>query len=981
MDTAQLAVVVAVSAIDIGLGLLVLLRNTRSRTNRLFAAAALGLVAWLVANFLCDQPALYADALQMNRLTLGAGALMGVLLIAFVVRFPSTRAPVPIEWTIALAVTTFFGFAAVFTDALIADVEIRDWGTNVVQGWLFPYLSVWGIVLCGGLAVALVRRHRAARGRRRAQFLYLFLGMGSFFLASLVLGILVPVLTGENELAKLQPFATLPFLGFTAYAMVRHRLMDVRVIVLRGAAYTVLVAILGTFLLLSIVFARAPLAAALGLDEGTVFFLSALVAVVVFQPLRRALEGATDRVFYRRNYHPDRLLTALGAAMASTPELGDLASLLVRELRREMRLTFAALACANRDLSGMVSTDPSIAGADCQQLLDVCQGGSILFADDLEPDSEAGSTMGAYCVAVLVPLVVEDVVIGAMALGSKLSGETYSAQDAAFLEVLAPSAAIAVKNGQLFAEKNQRVRELTALNDLSGALQANLELHALLEVALDQVVAVTGADSGSVMLMDEASEVLTIAAGHKIPVDVIAGSKIRVGEGIAGKVAETRETITVGDDAEPELAQEMRRDKASSVICTPVIRRGEVIGVLSVTRKRGSKAFARGDSNVVTSFAGQLAVAVENARLFGDLAALVAASPLPIMRVDPKGVVQTWNPAATRLFGWSEEEAVGHFMPFAAMDALDEYRASLDRVFEARSCSEFEAVGVRRDGSPLRIKVFLRPLYDASGKPRGLVGIVDDITQRKRIEQAKDDFLSMVSHELRTPLAVVLGHVELLSRLDPVTDTERFKRSLDRVTERGQAMTRLVKDILTIVQFHTGHLELMFEAVDLESLVQNSIPSLASIGGERCVLKVVGAVAPVHGDRVRLGQAVENLCCNALKFSPEGTPVELTLRQSARWTAVEVRDWGVGIDPGDIERVFDRFTQADMSMTRSFGGVGMGLHIVRMIAEAHGGTVEASSVPGEGSTFTLRVPTHMEASGRIQNGVAGRERTPGGPAT
>lgn len=963
MDIFQLAVVTTVSIVDIALGLVVLLRNTRSPTHRLFASAAFAMVAWLVINFMCDQPAFFAHALLLNRLAISTGVLMGIPLIAFGALYAADRSRLFAEWIVFLVPMGVVAILSATTDLVVVDIQIRDWGTNVVQGPVFTFLVWWGLLALASLAISLVRKYRAADGRRKTQYGYLFLGLAFFFTVSMLFGAVLPAVTGANQLAKLNPLATIMFLVPTGYAMVKHRLMDIRMLVLRGAAYTVLVTAAAAVVALPAVLAREYYVSLIGLDADVVFFGAAMTAVLGFQPLRRFLEGVTDSYFYRHAYDPGRLLGELGTAMASTLDLDALASLLADGLRRGMKLTSAVVAYQHPGAAGFASTHDGPGDHERRRLLDLVSGPSATFADELEPDSEAARAMGEYDIRAVVPLAAGDVLLGGILLGAKLSGGMYSSLDARFLDVLGPQAVIAMKNAQLFDERNQRVAELTALNEFACALASNVDLDSVLADALERVIAATNADSGSIMLLDDANETLAVAVTQGTRRSIGRAQRIPVGEGIAGWVAQTRQALVLADDADSRFRAELRRNDVRSVICAPVVYQGSVVGVISVGGRERREPFVGENLDVVVSFANQLAVTVENTRLYRDIAALVASSPLPIIGADSQGIVRTWNPAATRLFGSTEQEAVGRRLPFMLPRAGDDLQADMEQLLTSGSFCEFESEAVTESGSPIQLQVFLTPLLDASGAPEGLVAIVDDITQRKQIEQAKDDFLSMVSHELRTPLAVVLGHAQLLPRIDPVGDAKLFNRSLERIVERGQAMARIVKDMFAVMRLQSKNLDLDVGPTDVEGLVRRCFANLSHVTTDRLVLKTAGTLEPVFCDNLWFGQAIENLCYNALKFSPEGTPVEVAVSQDDGSTSIQVRDWGVGIEASDLDRVFERFTQADMSTTRAFGGIGMGLHIVKAIVEAHGGSVDVESARGEGSTFTLTIPTRPPASG------------------
>ncbi len=220
---------------------------------------------------------------------------------------------------------------------------------------------------------------------------------------------------------------------------------------------------------------------------------------------------------------------------------------------------------------------------------------------------------------VALPLALDGTLLGAVFLGKKRSGKMFSEQDARFLTILSSQIAVSMKNAGLFDERNQRVRELVALSQLATTLGADIGLQAVIETALAEAANVTGADSGSIMLLDKETHTLSIAASLGLSDEVVDAAKVRVGEGISGWVAASRKALVVVDKNDPRLAKTAARDEIASAITAPVIYKDEVIGVINLNRRGTGEPFSTENLNVVTSFAGQLAVAIENARLYDDL--------------------------------------------------------------------------------------------------------------------------------------------------------------------------------------------------------------------------------------------------------------------------------------------------------------------------------------------------------------------------
>jgi signal transduction histidine kinase/CheY-like chemotaxis protein len=225
----------------------------------------------------------------------------------------------------------------------------------------------------------------------------------------------------------------------------------------------------------------------------------------------------------------------------------------------------------------------------------------------------------------------------------------------------------------------------------------------------------------------------------------------------------------------------------------------------------------------------------------------------------------------------------------------------------------------------------------------------------------KDEFLATVSHELRTPLNAILGWLQIL-QMTPVSE-ERLKQALKSLDRNARAQARLVEDLLDVSRIVAGKLRLKMALVDLTQVLDEALDvtkAAASAKGIRIDLQVTEPPHLVRGDPDRLQQAIWNLLANAVKFS-EGGGITVTLDHNAVDTTILVQDQGIGIEPGFLPHIFEPFRQGDASSTRKHAGLGLGLAIVREIAQAHGGSVEGfSDGVGHGSRFVLRIPTAQQ---------------------
>ena len=285
-----------------------------------------------------------------------------------------------------------------------------------------------------------------------------------------------------------------------------------------------------------------------------------------------------------------------------------------------------------------------------------------------------------------------------------------------------------------------------------------------------------------------------------------------------------------------------------------------------------------------------------------------------------------------------------------------------------------EVVGRRRDGTQ-----FLQEVSATMMEDGGSVSVARDITERKRgeeervrllsaeksaradAEQAsrlKDEFMAILSHELRTPLTAMLGWTWMLKTgtLDPAGQT----KALDIIHKNMQQQAQIIEDLLDVSRIVTGKLKLQTRLIDLQpvlnTVMENAKPAAAA-KSIRLELDIAPSVGAVLGDPDRLQQAVWNLTSNAVKYTPEGGQVRIEVRKAGAKIEIRVIDTGQGISPEYLPFLFDRFRQAEQALTRTVRGLGLGLAIVKLLAESHGGTVEASSPGvGRGSTFIIRLP-------------------------
>lgn len=246
------------------------------------------------------------------------------------------------------------------------------------------------------------------------------------------------------------------------------------------------------------------------------------------------------------------------------------------------------------------------------------------------------------------------------------------------------------------------------------------------------------------------------------------------------------------------------------------------------------------------------------------------------------------------------------------------------------------------------------------------------VADLRGLNDLKDEFVAMASHEVRTPLTSIVGYAKTLRRPEFSDDPAVREEFLAAIERQGDRLSRLVENLLAASRIEDERGRLTLAPVSLPEVMGDALATLGP-RGRRVVVSLPPSLPIVVSDRQRVELIMTNLLDNALKFSSPGTSCEVTARREGEFVALTVRDRGIGIAPEHLDRIFDRFYQVDSSVTRGYGGVGLGLSLVKELISSLGGTVEVSSIPGEGSAFTVRIPIALSQEA---NGWAGRSREP-----
>jgi PAS domain S-box-containing protein len=318
---------------------------------------------------------------------------------------------------------------------------------------------------------------------------------------------------------------------------------------------------------------------------------------------------------------------------------------------------------------------------------------------------------------------------------------------------------------------------------------------------------------------------------------------------------------------------------------------------------------------------------------------------------DAAGIVLAVNPASCALYGRTAEEVVGHefaviFPEEERAGAMAQYRAVFADPDPPRS---YETRVQRPDGTE-RVVEARADFLVHDGQRVAMISAVRDVTDRKRLDQAQQDFVAMASHDLASPLTVLRARAQLLQR------RQRYdEESITAILEQTARMDRLIGDLRELAQVDGGGLAIQRETVDLVALAQEAVERARTLTTEHAV-RFAAPELPliVGGDRDRLGQVLDNLLGNAVKYSPDGGEVLVTIEVVEQEAYLRVADQGPGIPTDALPRLFERFYRGQHAAESA--GLGLGLYISRMLVEAHRGRIWAASMPGAGSTFSIALP-------------------------
>jgi signal transduction histidine kinase/DNA-binding response OmpR family regulator len=578
---------------------------------------------------------------------------------------------------------------------------------------------------------------------------------------------------------------------------------------------------------------------------------------------------------------------------------------------------------------------------------------------------------------------------------------------------------------ELREQTERQEQEFNALYTVSSQVAALLDLEEILGLVVTSAVNLTGAEEGTLMLLDQNTGELYLRASRFLSESATRKTRVKVTDTLMGRVVQSGRPVMMSAD---ELVRVQSSFLVKSILSVPLLFAERVTGVLSVDNKRSGRSFNEHEVHLLSTLADSAAIAIEHAQLFSqvrrhanELAALIeidrhisstldltvvleriAAHAQELLKADDSEVYLLESDGQTLraivalgayaeqikaqpmqvgrgLVGLVAQTGVAELVSDTGSDPRSMVIPGTPQIRESLVCAPliFKArllgvmTAVRNGDHPAFEAEELKFLEGLAGQAaiaienarlyaaerQRIADLTHTLAQQRELDRMRSEFIQNISHELRTPLAIVRGYAELLDNGELGALRPEQQASVTVMARRARMLSKMLDDLLAILTAETGNLARA--PIDLTQLVDSLMVDFQPVAWQNR-LTISAELAPtvplILGDAIQLRRVVDNLLSNAAKFTTEGGRIVVRLYATDAHVALDVADTGIGIPADKLPHIFDRFYQVDGSTTRRYGGVGLGLALVKEIVESHGGTVAVESEVGQGTTFHVVLP-------------------------
>jgi len=493
-----------------------------------------------------------------------------------------------------------------------------------------------------------------------------------------------------------------------------------------------------------------------------------------------------------------------------------------------------------------------------------------------------------------------------------------------------------------------RVNDLESLTGLARLVTSSLDVDIVLKTIVEAAVELTGAEEGSLLLIDEATGELYMRASRNFNEEFVSTFRLPVNDSLIGSVIQNGK-IVIFDDNTPQKIKTSYL--VHSLLYIPLKLKEQTIGVLGVDNRLKRMVFSQRDISLLTTMAEYAVIAIENSKLFTKmvvertkLETIINQIEDGVLVLDSDFRILIINEIAKSVLRINGENLIGSPIQMYPMDTefleiIKKFENYLGKSSEINADDE---------------RVFSAHLSKITDI--GYAITLHDITYLKKLDRIKSDFVSTVSHDLRSPLTAILGYVDLVERAGPVQELQ--KNFLDRIQFSVHNITNLVDDLLNLGRIEAGF-DTRKESLSLSVFIHQAIDELLpkfSQANIQINMNIQDETGAIYASPIQMRQLLNNLLTNAIKYSNQGTSVSVSLQENDQQLILQIADEGFGIPSVDLPYIFDKFYRSGNVIGTEIPGSGLGLAIVKSIVESHQGRIWVDSSVGKGSTFTIVFP-------------------------
>lgn len=885
--------IIIISAItSFTLSILVIVKSRKS-CNVFFSIFAFVTAWWILTNYLIS----IFPTIFLLRNSYAAGVLVAPCALAFVLVFiqekiePKKILPLYISSIILFLLTYFNGLIIKKADSIFLG------GFSGEFGPLFPIFSIYSILLVLFTLSKLFIETKKAQGIKRLQLQYFSLGMFLFGSIASLCSFILPLL-GINRLIPLDSPTSLFFIIFTAYAITRYRLMDIRLVIKRSVTYLLLIISIAAAYLVVAYAIIAPLTNLLGISRQIFFAVWGLVIVFAFQPIKKYIDRATDRVFFKGTRDYNAILSELSQNMSLVVDLGKVVEIACKTIEEKLYIkeTFFLIHITDhvdrylvsrlakdlrqKRIHGEKGTGEYVT-VDSPLPKFFSKNSEIIILDELKQKisneeftgsakqlKEVLSELIRLNAQIAVPLKARGGLVGVFLLTEKKSGEVYTKGDIDFFQLLSSQLATAIERSRLYDRLEININELVTLQGLSKIINSSLDIRHTLNAVMDAVIKVAGVDRALLYLLDRSGKELVATVGRGDKEELYRGLVIDLSKSSLGYVVKNKKPLIVEDvnqdkRVNPDYA---RAVKTKGFIAVPLMTKDKVLGVIGVDNLHSDRPLSGVNVELLMTLASQAAIAIDNTRLYQE--------------------VKDFN--------------------------------------------------------------------------TGLKKKVDNATKRLReLLKIKSEFLTVASHQLRTPTSIVRGMLSLVMEEEGLSHEER-ERFISQAYQGINRLERIIHDLLNATELEGRKMKLELKPVAMDSIINEIILELSHLAKDREVIleytRSKTLPPKIMADGLKLREAIQNIIDNAIQYTPQGK-VTVLLEHDPRNVKIIIKDNGIGMSKKDISKLFKKFTRGQGVLQVQPNGSGLGLFIAKKIIEGMDGEIKAESEgKNKGSTFSITLP-------------------------